>query len=145
MAQIYAKGTFSPTVYFENASGHIILPGNAEDCNQRGKAGYIRKEANTLPLIDDLQRRLESQERSEMEMRLDHDYQIFQEKRQKVRDNLLRSMTSDTTKPYEKDFIKNYLSISDARKRKFYHQHQGLNAYFMGREYDDGGTKTLQD
>lgn len=145
MPERHARGTFNPVVYFENASGHLILPGNVDEEGQRGWNGYVRKEAARLDEVDVLQKRMEAQERREMQVRLEHDQQIFTARREKVRDSLLRTMTRHTTKPYERDFIREYLAISDERKRKFYQKHNNVNAYFVAREYDDGGRGQVQE
>ena len=145
MPERNARGTFTPVVYFENASGHLILPSSANDEKHRGWNGYVRRETGTLAGVDELQKRLEGQERREMQMRLEHDERIFAARRQKVRDTLLATMTRSTTKPFERDFIRDYLGIADERKRKFYQKHNNINAYFMAREYDDGGNRLIQE
>lgn len=145
MPERNAKGTFNPVVYFEDAKGHMVLPGNAEEESKRGWDGYVRKTAANLAEVDVLQKRLEDQERREMQMQLEHDQKMFSGRRELVRDSLLKTMTRHTTKPYERDFIRQYLDISDQRKRKFYQGHNRINAYFTAREYDDGGKQLIQE
>lgn len=143
MPERNAIGTFSPVIYFEGPTGQISLPGTTEE-NQRGQNGWIRKEAGTLKAVDELQRRLEEQDRREMRTRLNHDEQIFEAKRRKIRDSLLRTMSRGATSQYEKEFIREYLSISDQRKRKFYSRDGSIQSYFVAREFDDGGKKMLE-
>lgn len=145
MPERFATGTFSPVVYFESPTGKISLPGTDDEANGRGQNGWVRKEATTLHQVDDLQRRMEDWDRREMRGQLDRDEYMFQQKRQKVRDSLLRTLTRGNTKPYEKEFIREYLSVSDERKRKFYQKDKKMAAYFMAREFDDGGRALIQD
>lgn len=139
----HALGTFSPVVYFESPTGEISLPGTTEE-NQRGQNGWIRKEANTLKAIDALQARLEEKDRRSMKAALEHDQQVFQAKRQKTRDNLLRTITRKTTSHYEREFIREYLRVSDTRKKKFYGRDKSINSFFLAREYDDAGQRMLE-
>lgn len=144
MAERYARGTFSPVVYFESPTGQISLPGNEEE-SARGQNGWVRKEAGTLQAIDELQQRMENHDRREMRHRLDHDEAIFDQKRQKTRDSLLQTMSKSTTSHYEREFIREYLSMAQARRKKFYQKDKGISAYFMAREYDDGGNSLIQE
>lgn len=143
MAERYAVGTFNPVVYFESPKGEISLPGTGEE-NQRGHNGWLRKEASTLKAIDELQRRLEDQDRRQMRGQLDHDQEVFEEKRRKTRTSLLRTITKRTTSSYEREFIREYLNVSDERKRKFYGRDKSINSFFMAREYDDAGKHLLE-
>lgn len=144
MPERYAVGSFSPVIYYESPGGKLSLPGNNEETG-RGNNGWKRKEARTLGEVDILQRRLEDQDRGELRGSLDRDEMIFERKRQITRDNLLKKLVKSSTTPYEKEFIREYLAISDMRKRKFYQKDKGLKAFFMAREYDDGGAKLIQD
>lgn len=143
MAERNAVGTFSSVIYFEGPTGQVSLPGTTEE-NQRGQNGWVRKEANTLRAIDELQRRMEEQDRREMRQKLDHDEHIFEAKRQKTRASLLRTITKRTTSNYEREFIREYLSVSDTRKKKFYGRDKHINSFFMAREYDDAGSNLLE-
>lgn len=144
MAERNAVGTFSPVVYFESPRGEISLPGSAEQ-DQRGTNGWIRREACTLDAVDRLQRQLEQQDRCELRTQLDRDEMALEGKRKKIRESLLRSMSSSTTSHYEREFIREYLTIADKRKRKFYQQDQRINSYFMARELDDAGKGLIQE
>lgn len=144
MPEIYAVGTFSPVVYYESPSGKISLPGTAEDSG-RGHGGWIRKEARSLPEVDELQKRIDDQDRRELRGQLERDELVFEEKRKKVRESLLGTLTRSSTTPYEKEFIREYLSISDVRKRKYYQKDKAMKAYFIAREYDDGGAKLIEE
>jgi hypothetical protein len=144
MAERNAVGTFSPVVYFESPCGEISLPGTA-DQDQRGSNGWIRREACTLDQVDRLQRKLEEQDRRELRTQLERDEMALEEKRKKIRESLLRSMTSSQTSHYEKEFIREYLAIADERKRKFYQQDKKINSYFMARELDDAGKGLIQE
>jgi hypothetical protein len=143
MPERNATGTFSPVIYFESPIGQISLPGTGEE-NQRGHNGWIRREANTLRAVDDLQRRMEDQDRRDMRDKLDRDQSMFEAKRKKTRESLLRTVTKHTTSNYEREFIREYLSVSDARKRKFYGRDKEINSFFMAREYDDAGKHLLE-
>lgn len=138
MPERCAVGTFSPVIYFESPTGEISLPGTDEE-NQRGQNGWIRKEANTLKAVDELQRRMEDNDRRDLREKLNRDEFMFQEKRKKTRESLLRTLTKRTTSPYEKEFLREYLNLSDERKRKFYGRDKNINSFFLAREYDDAG------
>lgn len=138
MPERCAVGTFSPVIYFESLTGEISLPGTDEE-NQRGQNGWIRKEANTLKAVDELQRRMEDNDRRDLREKLNRDEFMFQEKRKKTRESLLRTLTKRTTSPYEKEFLREYLNLSDERKRKFYGRDKNINSFFLAREYDDAG------
>lgn len=144
MPERHAHGTFSPVIYFESPTGRISLPGSDEE-SQRGQNGWIRKEANSLQAVDMLQHRMEDQDRRELRGQLERDEMVFQQKRQKTRDSLLRTLTRSSTTAYEREFIREYLATSDARKRKFYQKDKSVNSFFMAREYDDGGKCLIQE
>jgi len=144
MPERNAKGTFSPIIYFESPTGLISLPGTDEE-GARGQNGWLRKEANTLQAVDALQKKMEEQDRRELRGQLDRDEAVFEMKRQKTRDSLLKSLTRNSTTHYEKEFIREYLSTSDERKKRFYQKDKQLNAYFMAREFDDGGKQLMQE
>jgi hypothetical protein len=143
MPERFAVGTFDPVVYFESPTGEISLPGTTEE-NQRGQNGWIRRQANTLKALDALQRRMEEQDRRDMRARLDRDEMVFEEKRRKTRESLLRTITKRTTSRYEREFISEYLQLSDERKRKFYNSDKAIKAYFMAREFEDCGKALLE-
>ena len=144
MPERNAVGTFSPVVYFESPTGKISLPGTGEE-RQRGQDGWVRKEAVTLRAVDELQRRLEEQDRREMRDALDRDEAVCSQRRQRTRENLLNTLTRDSTSHYEKEFVREYLAMSDQRKKKFYQKDKGMAAYFLAREYDDFGNKVIQE
>lgn len=143
MPEHCARGTFDPVIYFESPMGQVSLPGTTE-VNQRGHNGWIRREANTLQDVDALQVKLEAQDRKEMRANLEHDEAVFQAKRQKTRESLLRTMTKRTTKNYEREFIREYLTVSEQRKRKFYGRDKSINSFFLAREYDDCGKSLME-
>jgi hypothetical protein len=128
-------GTLNPVVYFENNVGHIILPGSRDDVNI-GWKGYVRMEAETLPQIDRLAQRIDDQERRLLQSQLEHDEAVFSYRRGKTRESLLRTMSSGRTSEYEKDFIREYLKVSDERKRQLYSGHKRMQSFFEAREFD---------
>jgi len=144
MPERNAKGTFSSIVYFESPTGKISLPGTA-DSNERGQNGWLRKEANTLQAVDELQRRMEEQDRRELRGLLERDEAVFERKRGITRSNLLKTLTSGSTTPYEREFIREYLTMSQDRKKKFYNKDKEIQAYFMAREYDDQGNNLISE
>ncbi len=144
MPEKYSVGTFNPVIYYESPSGKISLPGTAEETG-RGHNGWIRKEARTLTEVDELQRKIEHQDKKELKGQLERDELIFEEKRKKVRESLMANLIRPSTSPYEKEFIREYLSISDDRKRKYYQKDKGIKTFFVAREYNDGGAQLIEE
>lgn len=132
---MHKRGTLNPVVYFQNSAGHIILPGNRDQANI-GWKGYIRREADTLQDIDRLASIIDEQERRQLQGQLEHDQAAFEQRRHQTRSSLLNTLSSSRTSQYEKDFIREYLNVSDHRKMELYSGHKRMQNFFEAREFD---------
>jgi hypothetical protein len=141
-----ALGTLSPVLYFENASGHILLPpveiGKGDSVarklfEERYKPqGYEWREASTLNDVDRLQKRLQDQAQGELNRQTERVSNARELARQQTRSNLYQRMTSSDCDPYEKDFIRYWMMLDDDKKKVFEQRFNERNMYLHAREFD---------
>ncbi len=133
----FARGNVSPIIYFENASGELMMPvyetGRPEQARRVYKARYAHagwewREADTLPAVDRLQSRLIDQEERRRSRLSEMDRRKCEPAREFVEANLKQRMISSSCSAFERDFIKLYLQLRDDSKRRKYaeilRQHQ---------------------
>jgi hypothetical protein len=136
-----APGRIDGPVYFVRRDGKILL---APASDTQTPPGCDRRKVETLDELDHLQRILEQETRSQCQQEIERDQKVWYERRKEIRDRLLSRMNSSATSAYEREFIQLYLQISDDRKRDLYKQRFMCDqAYFMAREFDDGGAKKI--
>lgn len=119
--------------YFVNAAGNILLPPTDDiPC----PPSYELREANTLPEIDELQRRLEAAKRRELEAQAIRDEFTFMQERHRIYDSLNTKLNSSSTSPYEKDFIREYLKLRYEKRQEYQKRFLCDQSYFEMREFD---------
>lgn len=142
-----ALGTLDPVIYFENASGHILLPpieiGHGpvvarQLLDQRYKhQGYEWREAGTLADVQRLQKRLIAQEQAI----LDKQGLADEERRRRVHaetsSNLRQRMASSSCSPWERDFIQHWLLLREAKQDEYTKRFTERNMYLQALEFDE--------
>ena len=112
-------GCVPATVYWRYPNGHLTLAPFSECPTPEGA---IREEADTLPAVRALERKLVQQEIEELEKEQKADYERCLEAKTRIRDRLVaRSMSSATTE-IQKEYIKGILALQDERKVQYYNQ-----------------------
>lgn len=141
-----ALGTLDAAIYFENASGHIVLPGidigegpasARRVYEQRFKhQGYEWREADTLHAVQRLQKRLIEQE----EKVLKNQGHVDEERRRKahaeINGRLRQRMASSDCDPWERDFIALWLQNRDDKQKEFTQRFTERNQYLWAAEMD---------
>lgn len=142
-----ALGTLRAVIYFENASGHLVLPpeeiGQGTMLAQQIYAeryrsqGYEWREARTLEEVDRLQGRLIQQEQGQ----LNYQAKVMDQQREQVRgeiaDNLRQRMVSADCSAFERDFIEAWLRIREEKRKQFTDVWNQRNMYLWAREMDE--------
>ena len=145
MAVTYrAMGTLEPVLYFENAQGQISLPPTTEDAyhikDEMRKRGYELREADTLPKIDILQKRLQDELLKEHQQTKCREEIHFGAIRKQIRERLYSRMISAGTSAVEREFIKKYLMLREESRPRWQHVPE---AYMTLRECNS--TKHIKD
>lgn len=136
-----AAGRIDGPVYFVHSDGHILL---APMSDSPTPPNCERHKVETLAELDRLQERMEGDMKRQCQQEIERDQQVWYQKRQQIRSNLLERMKSSKCSAYEREFIQLYIQISDERKRALYrNRFMADTAYFMAREFDDGGAKRI--
>ena len=145
-----APGTVDPVIYFENAKGHVMLPpieigkGLAlarRIFEERAKPqGYEWREAGTLAAARELQAKLIHQEVIKNDDVRKDMGQLRREARQRTAANLRQRMISADCKPFERDFIKEWLLLSEEKQKK-YEQVWDQGTHYLWSLEMDSGTK----
>jgi hypothetical protein len=139
-------GTLDPVIYFENASGHVLLApqeiGKGIEVprmvyEQRYKhQGYEWKEADTLDRVAKLEKRLIEQavaERARQGQRMD---EVRERARSETRSNLRQRMASSDCEPWERDFISIYLDLNEEKRKQYLQRFTERNNYLWGLQMD---------
>lgn len=135
-------------VYFERASDKyvILAPAEIGSGMQYARMVYETKyrhgwswcEADTLGAIDTLQKRLSQQDIQEAEKRVQVNSFVRDQIYRETGSNLRSRMVSDATSPWERDFIKAYLSLREDKRDRYRDSLLHHNYYIWSRENDDG-------
>jgi hypothetical protein len=135
-----ALGRLDPVIYFENSQGEISMPPTTDDAlrlkEEMGRRGWEMREAGTLPEVDRLQKRLQEQEYKSRQGELEHEEVAFSEVRRQVRDRLIARMVSSSTRPYEREFIRNYLMLREEKRVKYQKRFLADECYITVREFN---------
>lgn len=142
-----ALGTLNPVIYFENASGYVILP--PEEIGKPGIArmvyeqrykgeGWEWREAGTLADVDRLQSRLVGQEMSVQRSHADRENLNRDRVYEITGASLRQRMTSSTCTPFERDFIDAYLRMREDRRGVYQQRWTEAQMYLWAREQDSG-------
>lgn len=149
-----ALGTLDPVIYFQNASGHILLPpveigkGPVEarrlyEQRYRGH-GYEWREAGTLAEVDTLQNRMVEQE----QRILTHQGQVMDDAREKVRretsSNLRQRMASGNCSAWEREFIQHWLNLREDKRKQYTQRFTERNMYLWAAAFDSNN-KQVED
>lgn len=146
---MHKRGTHEAVIYFRNYRdpahpvGYLML---APYSDFPTPAGYERCGAESLSEVDKLQRVLIYQERASAQNEYFHDEATFGARQQAIRDRLYARMVSDSTSPYERDFIKSFLELRDEKKREKYaaaFEHRAM--YLHARENDTPKNRRVDD
>lgn len=151
-------GRVNPILYYEHKNGHLMLAPDTEHANYfwrerrdvNGRtlldSGYDMKEAGTWPEVQILQRRLQEQEEKVFAQQLrnhDHDREVA---RKETGQRLYERLINSNTSPYEKEFIRLWLSLRDDAKRDKYREaleHRAM--YLWVAEMDSGHDSNITD
>lgn len=135
-----AFGTLSPIIYFvsettdaEGRHNIMLAPYSAYPT----PSGYSREEADTLPKVDDLQKRLQDQESRKLKSEAESLWGM-NAVRQKIIEDLRQRLYSSDTPLYERDFITAYLSLAEERRAKWQAKFAEATMYLYARENDLG-------
>ena len=125
-------GSASAIEYFCNRRdpsrppGYVIL---APYSGARLPNGYTREFADTLSAVDRLQFTLLSQEKKQWEKEQIHEESLVAERQRGVVDRLRALMCSNSTSPYERDFIEAYLKLREDKREKWRQAYEHRQAY----------------
>lgn len=143
----FAKGLFDPVVYFENYRGTIAIPPSTEDAlrlkAEMARRGFILREAGTIAHIEDLQRRLQDQEKRKREGRLEREEHIFDLARKERKDRLLQRRNSSACTPFERDAIDAHLKLMDEKHEARVKREREVNHYFEALEFNSSSHHLL--
>jgi hypothetical protein len=112
-------GCVPPTIYWRYPNGHLVVAPFSECPTPEGA---IREEADTLPEVRALEKKLVQQEIEELEKEQKADYERCMEAKRRIRDRLVARCTSSATSEIEKEYIRGILALQDERKVKYYNQ-----------------------
>lgn len=132
-------GSASAIEYFCNRRdpsrppGYLLL---APYSGARLPDGYSREFADSLSAVDRLQTTLLSQEKREWEREQVHEESLIRARQQSVVDRLRQIMVSDSTSPYERDFIAAYLQLRDDKREKYRKLYEQRVAYLSVLAHD---------
>lgn len=150
-------GTLTPVIYTECAAGHIVLlpysdcptPSGCEYLapvtSQRCGLAVHREGADTLAKIGKLERRLTAQENSKLEAEAVADHNMRGAALQRVRDNLLQKLYSSATPEAERDFIREWLKLSDERRARHEAKYAAYSVYVHAAHYDLGNRRADEE
>lgn len=128
-----APGQIEPIIYFKNVSGKLML---AAYSSQPTPDGWMREEADTLPLARDLERRLQSQDHDEAEREGIRDQMATMARRQAVRDALMARIHSSAATEYEKEFLRYYIQLSNEKCALYEQRWLERTTYLHALHYD---------
>ncbi len=139
----FAPGRIDGPVYFVNSRGEIHLPPTTEDAlrikDAWAKRGFQMCHVETLSELDRLQKRMEEYEMAKAEFEQVRDDSVWAARRSEVVRRLTQRMRASHTSPYERQFIENYLQLRYEKREKYQKRFLCDRAYFLAREFDDGG------
>lgn len=136
----FARGTFSPIVYFENYKGVIAIPPSTEEGlrikAEMARRGFEWREASTIAHVEELQTRLQKQEADKREGRLEKEEQLFAKAREERRQRLLNRRNSSWCSPFERDAIDHHLRMMDEKHAARQAEERKVQSYFEALEFN---------
>jgi hypothetical protein len=142
-----ARGNLRPILYYEDASGHIVLA--AHDAGDPAQArrmyqevykpkGYAWREASSWPEWERLQKRLIDQEARRMEFYRDRLMTNYDTAAKLVRDAMYQRMVSTLCSNYEREFIQGWLALKEEKRSKYEQLWREHHNYLWAVEQDSG-------
>ena len=137
----FARGRLSPILYFENERGHIVLPPSSEGAREAlarsyARDGYELREADTLALVEKLQKRLVAQELEAQERQAAHSAALRDRAWRETGDRLSARMASSSTTPWERDFIEAYFKLREEKRGRHRQRFLETEMYLDALEFD---------
>lgn len=126
-------GSIEPIVFFKDAKGKLML---AAYSAQPTPEGYSREYADTLPAARELEKRLQQQDRDEMEREGIRDLLATSARRKAVRDRMYASINSSATSEYDKEFLRLYIQLDDSKTALFEQRWLERTSYLHSLHYD---------
>ncbi len=150
-------GTLTPVVYFRCPLGHVILapysdcptPAHCEFTSPvngiRCASPCEREYADTLAAISKLERALTAQENLKFAAERQFDEAQCEAGRQAVRDRLMQKLWSSHTPESEKDFIREWIKLTDEKRAKHYSKFEQYSVYINAAHYDLGNRRADEE
>lgn len=143
-------GTLTAVIYFECAVSHVVLAPysdfHSESCEYQHPATgercglpVHREGADTLAAIGRLERRLSAQENAKYAVEKHIDEATRAKGMQRVRDNLLAKLYSAATPDMEKDFIREWMKLSDDKRSRHQAKYDAYSVYIHAAHFDSHG------
>ena len=136
----FARGTFSPIVYFENYRGVIALPPSTEEGLRiradMARRGFEWREVRTVAAWEELQTRIQKQEVDKRENRLEREEHLFGQAREERRRRLLNRRNSSWCSPFERDAIDAHLKMMDDKHAARQAEERKVENYFEALEFN---------
>jgi hypothetical protein len=98
--------------------------------------GWSREEACTLRDVYKLQARIQEQEVEDWKREGARDIDLLRQKFELTRDRMLTRMASSSTSAYDRDFMRAYLQLQEAKLAKHEARFECRNAYLWSLEMD---------
>lgn len=135
-----APGTIEAVIYFVNAKGSIIV---APERDHPTPTGFIRKEAKTLAEVDELTRKIHSQDKNHFDDLMEKDRATMRERRERIRGKLRQRMMAVDCSAFERQFIKGALEYLQKKEDDLYRY--TYNSYFAAREFDSSSKDPIDN
>jgi hypothetical protein len=142
-----ARGTLRPCIYFVRRTDMtaILAPAEVGSGLELARMVYERRykhdwmwcEATTLQEIDALQKRLANQELHEAQKKIQVNSLVRDRVFQQTGDALRQQMCSASTTQWEKDWIREYFKLRDAKRDRYRDSLLHHNYYIWARENYD--------
>lgn len=157
MPQPHKLGTLSPVLYTLCSAGHVVLLPYS-DCPTPDGCEYLhpvtsvrcglpvhREGADTLTAIGRLERRLTAQENAKVFHEREAGADMREAAAERVRANLLAKLASSGTPDAEKDFIREWLKLSDERRARHMSKWEQYCVYIHAAHYDLGNRRADEE
>jgi len=159
----YKLGSLSPVIWWEKVNGivmvhgcpiekHILVPPTEPGDNgalarklyearPHGRPsykdqGYQWNEAGTLREVQKLQARWEAQELKVLRWMGHHDHMVRERVHKEVASRLRQRMISSSCSPFERDFIRLWLELRDAKQEEYTKKWEERIFYIQALEFD---------
>ena len=162
----YKLGTLDPVIYWEKKNGlvnvhglqmenHLMIPpskkGDGGALARRlwvdkryasrpsyKEQGYLWCEAGTLKEVQILQNRLEDQEMKIQRFMGQQDHGTREKVHKEVASRLRQRMASSNCKPFERDFIAEWMKLNNTKQDEYTKKFEEMNFYLEALEFNSG-------